>query len=93
VPDDVNGDAPLDVEVSFEAAAEEDQRILAELEAIRAEMEEMGPPEGDTREERERRAALFRRGLELLPPLTDAEIASLEESIQRPMSMFHLAHG
>lgn len=89
VPADVDGDAPLDVEVSFETLTEEERCVLAELEAIRMELAEMGLPAEDTLAERRRRADLFQRGLELLPPLTDEEIKSLEESIQRPLSMFH----
>ena len=86
-----NVDPRLRQSVAVEFSSEiNDEDTRVELKKIEDELQSLGSPSEDTPEQRKRRAALVVQALKLLPPFTDEELAALQESIKRPMSMFTL---
>ena len=91
-----NVDPTLRQPVSIEFGTDEfsaggsDEATQSELKQIEDELQSLGSPSDDTPEKRKRRAAQVVQALKLMPPFTDEELAALQESTKRPMSMFTL---
>ena len=81
--------APYAVAEENPPATNDETAALAEMDRLNEELRGLGDPADDTPEERERRVEIFDLFFDLMPPLTVETTKALEESIRRPISMFH----
>lgn len=101
LPADFPADERREVEVVLEVAAPytlaegkppaavEETALLAEMDRLNEELRALGDPADDSPAERERRVEIFDLFFDLMPPLNVETTKALEESIRRPISMFH----